>query len=193
MCGHTNIKIYVSLLNMLSTTVENCHVHNLGFKIGWYRLAWTVFFTLSSVVQTIPQVYTNPWCQLAMATKLCTVSHNICGSSVLNPLRVSLLTSRILSSLLDFEDLYNPVVCYSAIVPLNISFHRPHCIICHAIYLFTTFRADQSSCLTNRSGIVSTIFSSRLRKTHDMLEVCFLLLQVHWKDIVRELLDEAGP
>jgi hypothetical protein len=122
---------------------------------------------------------TNPWRQLAMATKLCTVSHNICGPSVSNPLRVSLLTSRILISLLNFENMYNPVVCYSAILPLNISFHRPHSIIFHAIYLFTAFRADQlSCCLTNRSGIGSTIFSSRLRKMHDMLEVRFLLLQV---------------
>jgi hypothetical protein len=164
---------------MLSTTVENCHVHTLGFKLGWYRLSWTVFFTLSSVVQNIRQLCTNHWRQLTMVTKLCTVSHNNSGSSVLNPLRVSLLTSRILSSLLGFENLYNPVVCYSFILPLNIFFHRPHSIIFHAIYLFTSPRADQSSCcFTNLPGICSSIFSSQLKKMQDMLEVSFLRLQV---------------
>jgi hypothetical protein len=182
------------LLNLLSTTVENCHLHNLGFQLGWYRLAWSVFFTLSSVVQTIGQVCTYPWLQLAMATKLRTASRNICGSSVLNPLRVSLLTYRILSSLLDFENLYNPVVCYSAILPLNISFHRPPSIIFHAIYLFNVCRAEQSSrCLTNRSATGSTIFSSRLRKMHNIVEVRFLLLQVKWKNTMRAVPPEGIP
>jgi len=72
-----------------------------------------------------------------MATKLCAVLHNICGSSELNPLRVSLPTTRILSSHLNFQNLCNPIVHYSAILPLNIPFHRPYSIIFHAIYLFT--------------------------------------------------------
>jgi len=125
------------------------------------------------------QVCTNPWRQLTIARNLCTVSHNNFGSSVLNPLRVSLLTSRILIPLLDLENLYKPVVCYSAILSLNISFHRPRSILFHAIYLLIAFRADQSSCcLTSRSGIGSMIFSSRLRKMQDILMFCWPCISV---------------
>jgi len=110
----------------------------------------------------------SPWRQTFLQCRTI-----LCGSSVLNPLRVSLTTSRIPSSFLDLENLYKPVVCYSAILPLNISFHCPRSIIFHAIYLFAAFRANQSSsCLTSRSGIGSTIFSSRLRKMHDILMFC---------------------
>lgn len=52
---------------------------------------------------------TNPWHQVAMATKFCTVAPNIFGSSVWHFLRVVLIASRILRNLLDFWNICAPL------------------------------------------------------------------------------------
>lgn len=142
-------------------TVENCHVHILGFKRGWYRASRSVFFTGPPVVQTICQECTNPERQITIPTKLCTVSHNICDSSVLNLFHVSLLTYRILRSLLDIENLYNPVERHSAVLPLiYLSIVLIALLFIHCLQV-----GDQSSyCLTDRSDIGSAIVSSQLKK-----------------------------
>ena len=49
------------------------------------------------------QGYTNPGLQVARATKFFAVAPNVCGSSVWILLHVSLLVSRILSLLVDFD------------------------------------------------------------------------------------------
>jgi hypothetical protein len=48
------------------------------------------------------QGYTNPGRQVAVATNICAVAPDICGSSVWNLLHVTHLAPRILRRLLDF-------------------------------------------------------------------------------------------
>jgi hypothetical protein len=52
------------------------------------------------------QGYTNPRCQVAMATKCFTVAPNICGSSIWNSLHVAIPTSGVWRWLLGFWETY---------------------------------------------------------------------------------------
>ena len=55
----------------------------------------------------VRQGYTNPWCQVALAPKFCTMAPNICGSSLWNFVRVTRLTPWTLKRLLGvLENLY---------------------------------------------------------------------------------------
>lgn len=54
------------------------------------------------IMHILYQRFTNTGCQVAAATKFCTVATNIYGSSVWNLLHVDLLASRILKNLLHF-------------------------------------------------------------------------------------------
>jgi hypothetical protein len=57
----------------------------------------------SSLNYIVSQVRTNTGSQVAVATKFCTVTRNICGRSVWNLLRVTLLAPRILRFLVNFR------------------------------------------------------------------------------------------
>lgn len=52
----------------------------------------------------------KPERQIAVAVKFCTVTHNICGFSLLNLLLIIILVSRILRSLLNFWKICAPPV-----------------------------------------------------------------------------------
>jgi len=53
--------------------------------------------------------HTNTGHQVTMATKLCTVAPNICGSSVWNLLHVTFLMPRILRWLVHFYTIFAPL------------------------------------------------------------------------------------
>jgi hypothetical protein len=52
---------------------------------------------------------TNPWHQVAVATKFRTVAHNTFGSSIWNLLHVTILVTRILRWLPDFYKIRAPL------------------------------------------------------------------------------------
>ena len=57
----------------------------------------------------LPNGYTNPGGQVAMATEFCTVGSNICGCPVRKLLHVTLPVPRILRWLLGFGEICGPL------------------------------------------------------------------------------------
>ena len=73
----------------------------------------TVMRQFCRIVTMFCQGCTNPWRQVAVTTKCCTVALNICGFSVWNLLHVTPLAPRIFWWLLDFmENFCIPVLCH---------------------------------------------------------------------------------
>ena len=69
-----------------------------------------------------------PGARAAVATKLCMMAPNVCGSSVRNLLHVTLLTPRILRWLLDFWKICAAVSPRPIALVLN---HKDNCKLCH--------------------------------------------------------------